>query len=299
MDKVKVFISYSHKDELWKDRLVSHLRFAERQGIIEIWDASEIPVGTEWEGEITSAINEADIAVLLISADFLASNYIIERELPHLLEMRASEGLVVLPIVVRPSPWSEIPELAQLQFLNTDAQPLSAVSAFEAEDVVNAIAMKIREIAGAITERRAERSQSADKFSTSTGAGGLPGEFFISHSREDGDFAELLKLKLAQNEYSAWIDTDRLLPGLDWRNEIDDAIRNSTALLAIMSPNGKDSEYVTYEWAFAWGAGKPIVPIMLNQTALHPRLATLQYLDFTDRPSRPWTKLYDALRKIK
>ncbi len=96
------------------------------------------------------------------------------------------------------------------------------------------------------------------------------GEFFISHSKKNGDFAELLKLKLESEGHKGWIDIDKLSPGVDWRSGIDDAIKNSTGIIAIMSPDGRKSEYVTYEWAFAWGTGKRIIPIMLHQTSLHP-----------------------------
>jgi hypothetical protein len=62
-----------------------------------------------------------------------------------------------------------------------------------------------------------------------------------------------------------------------------------------MTPDARISEYVTYEWAFAWGYGKKVIPIMLRQTTLHPRLATLQYLDFTNRIARPWSRLFEVL----
>ena len=75
-------------------------------------------------------------------------------------------------------------------------------------------------------------------------------DFFISHSAIDGDFAELLKLRIASLGYTAWVDSDRLSPGTDWRQEIDQAIKQSVALVAIMSVEARLSEYVTYEWAF-------------------------------------------------
>jgi len=73
--------------------------------------------------------------------------------------------------------------------------------------------------------------------------------------------------------------------------------RSSTpgALIAVMSVEARASGYVTYEWALAWGAGVRIIPIMLKETPLHSRLATLQYLDFTKRTARPWDRLFAAL----
>lgn len=121
-------------------------------------------------------------------------------------------------------------------------------------------------------------------------------DFFVCHAHEDGDFAELLKMKIEQAGYTAWVDTERLQAGKDWRVEIDDGIRDCCALIVIMSPNARKSEYVTYEWAFAWGGGVSVLPIIIKSTPLHPRLETLQYLDFTNRLSRPWDKLLEVLK---
>ena len=117
----------------------------------------------------------------------------------------------------------------------------------------------------------------------------------VSELSEDGDFAELLKLRLEREGYQAWVDSDRLDPGNDWREELDQGIRGALLVIAVMTPDARVSEYVTYEWAFAWGYGKKVIPIMLRQTTLHPRLATLQYLDFTNRIARPWSRLFEVL----
>jgi hypothetical protein len=122
---------------------------------------------------------------------------------------------------------------------------------------------------------------------------------FISHSHNDADFAELLKLKLEKENINAWLDNERLKIGQNWREEIDEGIKTAKAIIVIVSPDSKESEYVTYEWAYAWGNGKKIFPIMLKKTQLHPRLESLQYLDFTNRIARPWEDLIESIRKIK
>lgn len=299
MKKPTVFLSYSHQDTKWKDRLLSHLRVLERQNKLDIWDTSDIETGSDWAQQIFKAVNTADVAILLVSPDFLASDFIVGRELPALLKRRAKEDLAVLPVIVRPAAWSQIPELAQLQFLNTDAKPLAAGSEYEIDQSLAYIAKRIGEITGAITERESVRPTKTIKEPPKTPPQkkDIDGRYFISHSKVDGDFAELLQLKLEKEGLSAWIDTDRLGPGVDWRQEIDDAIRKSPAVIAVMSPEARDSEYVTYEWAFAWGCGIRIIPLMLRQTPLHPRLATLQYLDFSNRVSRPWSKLLAAIKE--
>ena len=122
---------------------------------------------------------------------------------------------------------------------------------------------------------------------------------FISHCKHDSDFAELIKLRLEKEGVPVWIDNDRLEPGIDWKQEIDEAIKIANTLIVIMSPEARESEYVTYEWSFALGCDIRIVPVMLRETSLHPRLATLNYIDFTNFRVRPWDKLIDYINRTK
>jgi HEAT repeat protein len=118
---------------------------------------------------------------------------------------------------------------------------------------------------------------------------------FISYMREDLDFAENVISRLEKEGLSTWADK-RLHAGEDWRMMIDLAIKNSFALIVVMTPEAKASEYVTYEWAFAWGIGIKVIPLMLRKTPLHPRLEAFQYLDFTSPTVRPWDKLFEEVR---
>ena len=120
-------------------------------------------------------------------------------------------------------------------------------------------------------------------------------QVFISYKREDVDFAENVSSRLEREGFDVWADS-KIAAGEEWRNAIDVAIGNSVALIVIMTPEAKASEYVTYEWAFAWGIGIKVIPIMLRPTTLHPRLEALQYLDFTNIKSRPWDKLIEEVR---
>ena len=299
MAKSNIFISYSHEDEKYKDELVRHLRVLENQGSASFWDSRLILPGEDWSSEIMKAIDAAEIIILLVSPNFLASDYIVNHELPELLERAKYQNAIVLPILLRPTQWTVIPELAQFQFLNDIRKPLSSSSKPD-EDYAN-ISQKIIEIVLANKERRKRHPESYEEES-----GGIEASkphdnrhVFLSHSKFDGDFAELLKLRLEKEGMTAWIDNDRLEAGVDWRQEIDESIKSSRVLVAIMSPEARESEYVTYEWAFAWGTGIKLIPVMLRETPLHPRLATLQYLDFTNRRARPWDRLFMNIRNTK
>jgi HEAT repeat protein len=120
---------------------------------------------------------------------------------------------------------------------------------------------------------------------------------FISYNHEDNDFSEILSHKLHDSGFSTWRDVDMLRAGEVWRVEIDQAIKDSFAMIVVMTPEAKISEYVTYEWAFALGVGVRIMPIMLRRIELHPRLQDIQFLDFTGRV-RPWLELVDTVQAI-
>jgi hypothetical protein len=118
---------------------------------------------------------------------------------------------------------------------------------------------------------------------------------FISYKNEDLDFAENVISRLEKAGFTTWADS-KIGAGEEWRTAIDIAIKNALALVVIMTPEAKASEYVTYEWAFAWGVGIKVIPIMLRSTLLHPRLEALQYLDFANAKTRPWDKFIEEVR---
>jgi HEAT repeat protein len=119
---------------------------------------------------------------------------------------------------------------------------------------------------------------------------------FISYCHADVDFADVVRARIQSAGLESWIDLEGLRAGEDWRQDIDQGIRDSIALITIMTPAAKASPYVTYEWAFALGAGLPVVPLLLSPTELHPRLSALQYLNFTQRETRPWPALLERLQ---
>jgi hypothetical protein len=297
MSKTKIFISYHHKDEMWKDRLVSHLKVLELEGGVEVWDDRQLESGSNWIKTIKENLIEANIAVLLISADFLTSVFIRNEEIPVLLNRRKEEGIVVFPIILKPCAWVKVEWLRKIQVYPKDGRPLSKGSAFEIDHALAEITMKLADFFKITSIKKAREisftSTSIEKIDEKQ----KKAQFFISHCNQDGDFAELLKLRIEKEGYTSWIDIDRLSVGIDWRQEIDNGIKDSSALIVIMTPEARKSEYVTYEWAFAWGMGVKVIPIMLKQTQMHPRLETLQHLDFTNREARPWQKLIKTLKE--
>ncbi|HEX8922104.1 MAG TPA: toll/interleukin-1 receptor domain-containing protein, partial [Pyrinomonadaceae bacterium] len=125
---LKIFISYSHKDETFKDELVTMLAGLQRRGIVDAWQDRRIEAGDEWNTSIQDAMNDCDLALLMVSPDYLASRFIQEEEQPKLLQRRQEMRLRVVPIVVRPCPWRSEPVLKELQALPRDGKAVITFS---------------------------------------------------------------------------------------------------------------------------------------------------------------------------
>ena len=121
---LSVFFSYSHKDEELRDELAIHLKMMERQGLIGSWHDRLISAGTEWANEIDDNLNIADVILLLISANFLASDYCYDIELQRAMERHEAGEARVIPIVLKPCDWGDAP-FGKLQALPKNAKPVT------------------------------------------------------------------------------------------------------------------------------------------------------------------------------
>jgi hypothetical protein len=134
MSRERVFISYSHQDRPWLDRLMEHLAVLERWGLIHAWSDNRIAAGADWQGEIEEALSRSRVAVLLVSPPFLASQFVWEEEMPRIVA-HAANGMLILPLVVRPCAWRLEKDLRALQARPLDGRALALGS--DAEIDVN------------------------------------------------------------------------------------------------------------------------------------------------------------------
>jgi flagellar basal body-associated protein FliL len=123
MGPIKLFISYSHKDEDLRKELVKHLTILKRQNVIELWHDRDIESGAEWNKEIEQHLNEAQIILLLISNDFIASDFCWDKEMERAMQRHKAGGAVVIPILLRSCDWSGAP-FGNLQGLPKDMKPV-------------------------------------------------------------------------------------------------------------------------------------------------------------------------------
>lgn len=119
-----ILISYSRTDGKWLRRLQVHLKPLEKLGTITRWDDTCIDPGAKWKAKIREAISKARVAVLLVSADFLASDFITTNELPPLLVAAETEGAVIMPVIISPCRFEQTEILSQFQSINSPSQPL-------------------------------------------------------------------------------------------------------------------------------------------------------------------------------
>ena len=126
-----------------------HFAPFERQGKIVRWDDTMIAPGDKWQKEISMALARAKVAVLLVSAEFLASDFIVQRELPHLLSAAENDGVVIIPLILSPCAFDTIDDLCQFQSVNLPTQPLAALSKNKREEVLVKLAKAVSGALGA------------------------------------------------------------------------------------------------------------------------------------------------------
>ena len=146
---VKIFISYAHEDEWYRKELTKHLSSLKHIGLVKEWSDRLILPGDEWNEKIKSQINDANIILFLVSADFMASDYIFQVELESAIRRHKEGKVIIIPIILKNCNWHDL-QLGRFQVLPTEAKPIAnwedKDDAFT--DIVEQLAKLIREKAG-------------------------------------------------------------------------------------------------------------------------------------------------------
>jgi tetratricopeptide (TPR) repeat protein len=158
-EPLELFYSYSHKDEDLRDELETHLSMLKRQKVIGQWHDRGIPAGQEWGGEIDEHLKGADIILLLVSANFLASDYCYDIELKLAMERHEKGEARVVPVILRPCDWSGAP-FGKLQALPKNAKPVTTWA--NQDEAFTDIAKGIRHAAEDLLARRKQAAPAID-----------------------------------------------------------------------------------------------------------------------------------------
>jgi hypothetical protein len=146
MPRDQIFVSYSHRDKRWFDELLTTLAPLIRQRRVAVWEDTKIRVGKKWKAEIADALSSAKIAVLLVSRNFLASEYIAENELPPLLEAAEKDGLTIVWVAIGHSLYEET-AITEFQAANEPSHPLNSLNEAELDRELVRIAKTIDALA--------------------------------------------------------------------------------------------------------------------------------------------------------
>jgi hypothetical protein len=159
---IEVLISYSHQDETLKNQLIKHLSLLKRQGVIRDWHDRDIEAGFEWRREIEAHLESAEIILLLISPDFLASDFCFNIEMKRAIERHDQGQACVIPVFLRPCDWKGAP-FGKLQGLPTDAEPVTSSRWSSVDEAFAVVAGGIRK---AVTDLRRRRLRASGVQST-------------------------------------------------------------------------------------------------------------------------------------
>jgi len=121
----KIFISYSHLDETYLKRLKVHLKILGREVEFDYWDDTRLKSGDKWRDEIKKALDSASNAILLVSTDFLASDFIFNEELQPLLKAAELKGTRIHPVIIKPCSFLDFKSLSAFQAINDPSKALS------------------------------------------------------------------------------------------------------------------------------------------------------------------------------
>lgn len=152
-----IFISYSHKDESLREELDVHLAMLKRRGDIDVWHDRRIIPGADFGGEIDAALERAHVVLLLVSPDFLASDYCYDTEMARAIERHETGDARVLPIIIRPCDWHGAP-FGRLLAMPVDGKPVTKWPSLDEAflDVVKGIRRALQEVdASVIAQPRA------------------------------------------------------------------------------------------------------------------------------------------------
>jgi TIR domain len=142
---VKIFFCYAHEDEELLNKLKTQLKPLQRQGLIDLWHDRDISAGTEWEREISTHLNDADIILLLVSPDFMNSDYCYSIEMKRAITRHEQGTTKVIPIILSYVHWQGEP-LGKLQALPTDAKPVISASWYNLNEALFDVAEGIRKV---------------------------------------------------------------------------------------------------------------------------------------------------------
>lgn len=276
-----IVLSHPVDDHAFLAEILEPIRLLKFNYNISIFSNFSVEINKDRDNYIKEKLKISDIIIPLISPEFLADEL---QSLEKYIKSLKKSGKFVhlIPFILRPCSWNDIDWMKEWKSYPTTGVEYSTINSENRNDQLLGVQTDILKILEFKAKKKLENKETG--FTV-----------FISHSHEDGDFADLLKLMLNKLGFKTWIDIDNIFVGDDWEQSIDFAIDSSDAVIVIMSPSSFESKYVIYEWSYALGRKKLVFPIKFKSSDVHPKLSRKQLKDFTVRGQRPWNELASTI----
>lgn len=282
---IELFYSYTHRDERLRKRLETHLSALRQQGVITEWHDRKIVAGADWKQSIDEHLTTATVILLLISPDFLASDYSYGVEMQRALARHAAGDACVIPVILRPIDWQGTP-FAHLQCVPTDAKPVTMWA--NRDDAFRDIAMAIRTAIEQLHPHPSPlpHAQQSDPVQSPvpapTQTQNIPSDYHscvLSYATGDHAFAEKLHADLQSKGVPCWYAPHDLKTGDKLRTQIYNAIQKQDKLLLILSEHAVTSDWVEREVELAFERERQppetlvLFPIRLDDAVLQTNTA--------------------------
>lgn len=246
---VEIFISYAHEDHELCEQLRRHLSSLERQRRVRVWTDKTIVAGAQWSDEIREALERAHLVLLLVSSDFMASDFCYTVEMGRALERHRLGKASVVPVILRSCDWRPTP-LGELKALPLDGRPIRGWPDPDVAlaDVVKGLGPVLRKL------ERASDSESDDATAaTKTQERGSPGEAVRGTSPADPPYKMILKA-LREGKVILFLGSGAALADreADWTPDDDDLPRGDELSRYLAANSGVASELSTTAGPLSW-----------------------------------------------
>ena len=173
-----VFISYAHEDDDWRKQIESQLKVLvlDGQASLEIWSDKKLESGSDWRAAIEEKLEGAQIAILIVTQNFISSTFIRKEELPWLMMRKEHQGILILPVYFRPCFFNLVPELSRVQMVTAQGRALSEVPQHEQDNVLKDLVKEVSQYLGGPQRRSIQAATASDETVAPLAAGPAPSQ---------------------------------------------------------------------------------------------------------------------------
>ena len=308
--KIEIFICYAHKDESLMRELEAQLGTLVQQGFIKIWHDRKIIGGAEWKQEINKHLNSAHIILLLVSANFIGSEYS-HIEVKRAMERYDAGEAHVIPVILRPVSWRGS-SFGQLKPFPKDGRPVTSSLWHNQDEAFFDIVEGIEKV---VEELRAKSGKSAPTSSSPnprnssphketlvpqqpTAQGNNEFDVFLCHNSKDKPEVKEIAEQLKARGIVPWLDVWELRPGLPWQRALEEQIEHIKSAAVFVGKNGRgpwqDMELEAFLREFV-DRKCPVIPVVLSDAPdkpqLPPFLRGMTWVDFRKQDPNPMEQL--------